>query len=167
VKSSRPTYGLLQLLQGCPEIQNKSQFLRVGTPAIQVRSSAGTASIHLDVFPQRREHSWDKYVGYLEVFISFLFTREKPTIPKEKKLTHKKSFFGRNVLHPHVLKNNKSHFQHEGDYTAQKVSYCRFFLLLVNVVKGCIMIMESESRRGLREMPSTWRSRLHSRIANL
>jgi hypothetical protein len=29
------------------------------------------------------------------------------------------------------------------------------------------MIMESESRRGLREMPSTWRSRLHSRIANL
>jgi hypothetical protein len=29
---------------------------RVGTPAIQVRSSARTASIHLDVHPQRREH---------------------------------------------------------------------------------------------------------------
>jgi hypothetical protein len=32
-------------------------------------SSAGTASIHLDVYPQRREHSWDGYVRYIKVII--------------------------------------------------------------------------------------------------
>jgi hypothetical protein len=36
-------------------------------------SSAGTASIHLDVYPQRREHSWDGYVRYIKVLISFHF----------------------------------------------------------------------------------------------
>jgi hypothetical protein len=34
-----------------------------------VWSSAGTASIHLDVYPQRREHSWDGYACYTKVLI--------------------------------------------------------------------------------------------------
>jgi hypothetical protein len=72
---------------------NQSHFLRVGTLAIQVRPSAGTASIHLDVNPQRREHSWDGYVRYTKVFISFLFTREKPTTPKEKETNTQKIIF--------------------------------------------------------------------------
>jgi hypothetical protein len=33
-------------------------------------SSAGTVSIHLDVYPQRREHSRDGYVRYIKVLIS-------------------------------------------------------------------------------------------------
>jgi hypothetical protein len=32
-------------------------------------SSAGTASIHLDVYPQRRQHSWDGYVRYIKKVI--------------------------------------------------------------------------------------------------
>jgi hypothetical protein len=37
-------------------------------------SSAGTASIiHSDVYPERREHSWDGYVRYVQVLISFHF----------------------------------------------------------------------------------------------
>jgi hypothetical protein len=36
-------------------------------------SSAGTASIHLDVHPQRRENSLDGYVRYIKVLISFSF----------------------------------------------------------------------------------------------
>jgi hypothetical protein len=32
-------------------------------------SSAGKASIHLDVYPQRREHSWDGYVRYIKIII--------------------------------------------------------------------------------------------------
>jgi hypothetical protein len=34
---------------------------------------AGTASIHLNVFPQRPEHSWDGYARYTKVPISFHF----------------------------------------------------------------------------------------------
>jgi hypothetical protein len=45
---------------------------RVDTPAIQARSSAGTASIHLDVYSQRREH----FRVYIQKFSFhfFLFT---------------------------------------------------------------------------------------------
>jgi hypothetical protein len=32
-------------------------------------SSAGTASLHLDVYHQRREHSWDGYMRYIKFII--------------------------------------------------------------------------------------------------
>jgi hypothetical protein len=41
----------------------------VGTPATQVRSSSRTASVLLDIYPQRREHSCDGYVRYIKALI--------------------------------------------------------------------------------------------------
>jgi hypothetical protein len=42
-------------------------------PGSGFESSVRTASIHLDVYPQDREHSWDGYVCYIKVLISFHF----------------------------------------------------------------------------------------------
>jgi hypothetical protein len=50
--------------------QSRAGIWPSSTPAIQVRSSVGSASIHLDVYPQRCEHSLNGYVRY-KVLILF------------------------------------------------------------------------------------------------
>jgi hypothetical protein len=45
----------------------------VGTLAIQVRSSAGTASIHLGVYPSALSLLWRRYCAMLKPLIYFSF----------------------------------------------------------------------------------------------
>jgi hypothetical protein len=75
LKTSTPTNNQGILKSSGAGIWSSSQEQWVGKPATQVWSSAGTASIHLDVYPSALSLLWQRYCAILNphLFI-YLFT---------------------------------------------------------------------------------------------